>query len=301
MKKDRQPQVEFMKDGFKGQRMVYVPGAVKKRILEDPRIRDLYITHMGIFPEALGHLRIRPRGSSQYILIYCVKGKGWIETRGIRHHLSANQLFVIPPNVPCSYGADLHRPWTNYWIHFSGEQAHLHSPPTDRVVNLPPSEENRIEERLLLFEEILQNVEHYYQPEKLIYANLCLKYFMASIRYLDIHRSRRQETGNRLLNHLINYMKTHLHEKLRVEDLADYCSCSSSNIYKLFRKHLGKSPMDYHAHLKMERARRYLAHTDLKVKDIGLRLGYEDPYYFSRSFSKYTGISPAGFRKEEET
>ena len=94
-------------------------------------------------------------------------------------------------------------------------------------------------------------------------------------------------------------MKTRLQEKLRVEDMGKYCNCSSSNVYKLFRQHLGMSPIEYHTHLKMERARRYLAHTDLKVKDIGLRLGFEDPYYFSRTFSKYAGISPAGFRKEE--
>lgn len=279
--------------------MVYVPGAIQKRILEDPRICDLYITHMGIFPKALGHLRIRSKGSKQYILIYCVEGKGWIEIQGRRHHLHANQLFIIPPHLPCSYGADLQQPWTNYWIHFTGDLAHLHSPPSKKVLNLAVSTESRIEERLLLFEEILQNMEHHFNPEKLLYGNLCLKYFMASIRYLDIHRSIRHETGSPLLSHLINYMKTHLHERLRVKQLADYAECSSSNIYKLFRQHLGMSPINYHTHLKMERARRYLAHTDLKVKEIGLRLGFEDPYYFSRTFSQYAGISPAGFRKEE--
>jgi len=279
--------------------MVYIPGAVKNRMMEDPRTRDLHITHMGIFPRALGHLRIRPKGCSQNILIYCVKGKGWIEIGENRHHLNPNQLIIIPPNVPCSYGADLNDPWTNYWIHFMGEQAHLYCPPPGKVMDLNASTESRIEERLLLFEEILQNVEHYYHPEKLLYGNICLKYFMASIRFLDIHRSRRMETGNSLLNQLINFMKTHLHEKLRVEDLAEFCICSPSNIYKLFRQHIGMSPMEYYTHLKLERARRYLARTDLKVKEIGLRLGYEDPYYFSRSFSKYAGISPTGFRKEE--
>ena len=292
-------EVEYIKDGFKGQRMVYVPGRIKKGIQDDPRIGDLHITHMGIFPEALGHLRIRPRGCSQYILIYCVKGRGWIEIRGKRFILGPDQLFVIPPHTPCSYGADLHQPWTNYWIHYSGNLAHMHTPPTNRVLNLFASQESRIEERLLLFEEILQNVEHYYHPEKLLYANLCMKYFLASLRYLDIHRSRRQETGNPLLNHLINYMKTRLNEKLSIKELAGYGDCSPSNIYKLFRRHLGMSPVDYHTHLKMERARRYLAHTDLKVKEIGFRLGYDDPYYFSRAFSKYTGTSPSGFRKEE--
>jgi YesN/AraC family two-component response regulator len=29
-------------------------------------------------------------------------------------------------------------------------------------------------------------------------------------------------------------------------------------------------------------------------------LAYEDPYYFSRIFSKHVGLSPAKYRKEEK-
>ena len=126
--------LEYVIDGFIGQRMVYLPGIVKKKVLKDPRIRDLYITHIGIFPRALGHLRKRPLGCSQHILIYCVDGAGWIELDGKRHELKTNQLFIIPPKVSCSYGASTVNPWTNYWVHFTGDNASVYSPQLGQVI-----------------------------------------------------------------------------------------------------------------------------------------------------------------------
>ena len=48
----RDTPIKLIKEGFPGQRMVYVPGATKKKILGDPKIQDLYITHIGHFPKA---------------------------------------------------------------------------------------------------------------------------------------------------------------------------------------------------------------------------------------------------------
>ena len=292
-------EIEFKIDGFIGQRMTYVPGIVKKKILRDPRVSDLYITHIGIFPKALGHLRNRPLGCSQFILIYCVEGFGWIEVRGLRKKIGPNQLFIIPSKTPCSYGADLQNPWTNYWIHYTGKNAEIYSPAIGQIIEIPASGNSRIEDRLILFEEMLQNVEDHFMFEKVVYANICLKQFLTSVKHLNVYRSARKEPENYLVKKVIVYMKNNLHKNLRISALAETCNCSSSNIYKLFKQNLGSSPQDFFIHLKMEKACKYLTHTGLKVKEVGVKLGYEDQYYFSRIFTKHIGQSPANYRKEE--
>ena len=293
-------EIEIKKDGFIGQRMTYLPGIVKKKVLKDPRVSDLYITHIGVFPKALGHLRNRPLGCSQYILIYCVEGEGWFEVGGKRQKVLANQLFIIKPKTTCSYGASQKDPWTNYWLHFTGENAVDYSPPTNRVIDIPPSDDSRIEERLLLFEEMLQNVENSFKLEKVIYANICLKQFLTSVKYIRVYRSVKKEPENDLLKKVISFMKSNLHKNIRIDEFAQKCNCSTSNIYKLFKNNLNTAPLDFFIHLKMERACKYLTQTNLKVKEIGRRLGYEDQYYFSRIFSKHVGQSPANYRKEEK-
>ena len=44
-------------------------------------------------------------------------------------------------------------------------------------------------------------------------------------------------------------------------------------------------------------AKRLLYYSDLTVKEVAFALGYDDHAYFSRLFSKVTGMSPGSFRK----
>lgn len=293
------PDKEMKKDGFIGQRMTYLPGIIKKRVLKDPRVKDIFITHIGIFPKAKGHLRVRPLGSSQYILLYCVDGEGWVKVGGKHHILSKHQFFIINEKTPCSYGSNNSNPWTNYWIHYTGANAKYFSPAVNRIIDVSPAENSRLDERLLLFEEMLQNINDYFVFEKVVYANICLKHFLTSIKYLDVYRSIKKETGNDLLENVISFMKNNINKNLKIDTIAEKFNCSSSNIYKLFKKNLHSTPLDFFIHLKMERACRLLTNTNMRVKEVGRKLGYEDQYYFSRIFSKHIGLSPAKYRKEE--
>jgi len=45
-------------------------------------------------------------------------------------------------------------------------------------------------------------------------------------------------------------------------------------------------------------AKRLLIHTTLSAKEIAYDLGYEDPAYFNRLFSKKIGDAPNVFRKK---
>jgi AraC family transcriptional regulator, transcriptional activator of pobA len=57
-------------------------------------------------------------------------------------------------------------------------------------------------------------------------------------------------------------------------------------------------PVSYwiHREITME-ARRMLYYTDNNVKEIAWALGYDDPAYFTRLFTKVTGSSPQQFRR----
>jgi len=57
------------------------------------------------------------------------------------------------------------------------------------------------------------------------------------------------------------------------------------------------SPIDYFIRLKIHFACQLLTQTDLKIKEIADRIGYDDPYYFSRLFKQVTGQSPKVYKK----
>lgn len=48
---------------------------------------------------------------------------------------------------------------------------------------------------------------------------------------------------------------------------------------------------------RMEEATQWLLNTDTTVEDIALNVGFQNIYYFSTSFKKYTGVSPTKYRQ----
>ena len=50
----------------------------------------------------------------------------------------------------------------------------------------------------------------------------------------------------------------------------------------------------------MRKACNFLDNTDLKLNQISLKLGIDDPYYFSRLFSHIMGVSPKAYRNRNK-
>jgi AraC-like DNA-binding protein len=48
--------------------------------------------------------------------------------------------------------------------------------------------------------------------------------------------------------------------------------------------------------MKMQKASQELDFTDKPIKEVAIDLGFDDPYYFSRRFSKIIGMSPTKYR-----
>jgi len=70
---------------------------------------------------------------------------------------------------------------------------------------------------------------------------------------------------------------------------------SADHLRKLFSKATGKTPLDYMTHLRLDEARHLLRIGGFSVKEVAVRVGYRDQYYFSRLFHKVCGMSPTEY------
>ena len=96
----------------------------------------------------------------------------------------------------------------------------------------------------------------------------------------------------------IEHMLQNLDQPLSVSRLAAAANISPSHFFTLFRRCTGGAPIDFFIRLRMERACHLLETTRLNVREIGARLGYDDPFYFSRAFKAVHHLSPNKYRQK---
>ena len=94
----------------------------------------------------------------------------------------------------------------------------------------------------------------------------------------------------------IAYMLYNLNEPVRMSTLSKLTGVSTSNFYHLFKQATGATPNDFFIRARMRRACWLLRETSLSIKEIAVRLGYDDPFYFSRQFKSVHGLAPRHFR-----
>jgi len=54
-------------------------------------------------------------------------------------------------------------------------------------------------------------------------------------------------------------------------------------------------PKNKNRHIKLEKSKQLLKHTELNISEIAYAVGFKDPSYFSRLFSEKYGISPSQY------
>ena len=86
-------------------------------------------------------------------------------------------------------------------------------------------------------------------------------------------------------------------ENIRISDFSDKYYFSREYLSKLFKQKYGLGIYEYLTIVRMERAKELLALSDVRIRDISLRVGYADTNYFSKAFHNYTGRTPSEFRK----
>ena len=97
---------------------------------------------------------------------------------------------------------------------------------------------------------------------------------------------------NAILRKAIEYMNLHFRETVTIEDVAEHCGTGDRNLRRIFATHCGKTPLQYLNGLKMSAAIDLLYNSNLSVKEVCYRCGFQSPQYFSRLYRRHTGRLP---------
>lgn len=293
-----------VKEGFSGSRSIVLPPYLLQKLGNDPLLSALHITDIGYYPAAHFHFVERRQGIGQYVLIYCANGAGSYTVGNYTYDIHTNQYFILPPDTPHSYSADQQNPWTIYWIHFGGTLAphYVHQGLEPKDVKADWG--SRITHRITLFEEILQTLHRGLKLENLHYASSLFHYYLGTLmferQYQDQSAANEAPDEDIAIQAAVHYMKENLETRISLSEVASYVGYSVSHFSHLFQSRMGESPVAYFNQLKIESAAHLLATTKMRVNQICYKVGLEDPFYFSRLFTKIKGVSPREYRNNHQ-
>lgn len=96
---------------------------------------------------------------------------------------------------------------------------------------------------------------------------------------------------------LHQWIAENLHLDLQVEVLADHMNMSARNFSRLYSKHMGMTPAKAVEATRTEVAQNILETTDLAIKQIAVRCGFNDEERMRRAFVRLLNVSPSDYRQ----
>lgn len=100
-----------------------------------------------------------------------------------------------------------------------------------------------------------------------------------------------------LLAKAIAYMRDHLGENLRRDDVARHAGVSPGHLAAVMTERMGRSFTEMLVQMRVDRAKDLLRTTDLSLSSIALECGFYDQSHLNKIFRKATRKSPGAYRR----
>lgn len=102
---------------------------------------------------------------------------------------------------------------------------------------------------------------------------------------------------NTYLAQIIQFIRLHITDKLTLKAIASKASISTASLYRLFKRELGISPVEFIIRERIKLSKRLLKDDTRYIKNISFEVGFEDANYFIRAFKNHEGITPKQYQQ----
>ena len=251
----------------------------------------------GQFSETSGYRAVRRGGVGDWLLIHTLAGRGRFGHAGGDLIAEPGDWVLLRPGTPHDYGveASLQR-WDLVWAHFQPRPdwlAWLTWPRiADGLMRLHV-EDATLARQFLDVHATLTGARRHREA-------LAMNALEALLLALDeASPETRACAGDARVQRALDYLDLHLTDKVVVDDLANAVGLSPSRLAHLFKQETGQTPQAYLEARRMQVAIDLLRRTSFPIKQVAAAAGFESQFYFSQRFSRWTGLSPMAFRRQQ--
>ncbi len=236
-------------------------------------------------------------GLKSYLLIYTVKGNGYVYYRDKQYKVGPNQIILIDCNDYQKYYTDRQQLWEMKWVHFNGgtskEYFNLIYENYGPVIAL--KEGNHIEQHLDYMLELISRGDILLEVKVSAVILQMLSDIIVSASIGSCLNSRKPH--NDQVEKAIKYIELNYTRDILLEDIAKAACSSKYNFSRVFRKITGYSPYEFLIKYRVNKAKILLKDTNCTVEEISVHVGFKSYSSFIKTFRELEDITPLKYRK----
>ena len=222
-----------------------------------------------------------------------VSGKCQVTMKGQTYELSAGSFFMYGPETPHSIEAVGDEPLVKYFVDVAGESVD----DLFEANELAPGDLFYLNNRRWvqsIFEQLLECAE----LDRVSGHRLAQQLFKLLLVRLAADRQQlktSQAYSNETFARCWDFIHNHFLEVHTMKEITSACNIDGTYLTRLFRRFAQETPYQLLTRLKISYSTDLLLSANLTVKDLGQRVGYQDPYHFSRVFKRVIGLAPTSY------
>ena len=234
-------------------------------------------------------------GRNDYQLLYIAHGKGHFFFNGKETIVTKGNMILFRPGEPQVYYYYSVDKTEVYWVHFTGSEVeryldHYELPNDKNVFFTGISPDYQ-----WLYNQIIQEL----QLKRANYEELLrilLRHILLMInRFIKEDHTQGSDTFNEI-ERATHYFNENYNKDISIEQYAEEHLMSKNWFINCFKKIMKVTPMQYILQLRISTAKNLLESSTKNISEIADAIGYDNPLYFSRLFTKYVGVSPKEYR-----
>jgi AraC-like DNA-binding protein/quercetin dioxygenase-like cupin family protein len=234
------------------------------------------------------------RTVSDYNFIYVWRGQVVWVIDGVDHRMEPGTLVLVPPHV-LHRGYSISKRMALGSIHVEAtlpggqDLFSLLQPPRSQVLPIGCRLDRYFRGAMKEFdrgEELALSLQPFW-------AELVVR---EMLRHCASQKTLKPRNLDTVVSGLLDGFRARLDRPVALRELAAQAGFSAQHLNRLFQRALGVTPLQCLTAMRMEKAAELLRDGKLSVAAIAERCGYNDPYYFSRQFSRHWGRSPTAYR-----
>jgi AraC-like DNA-binding protein len=262
--------------------------------LNPPPHKHLSVVSGGV-EHCTAQYRIQRKTFPYYSIEFVAGGKGSLKLGSKKFALFPGRIFTYGPGITQQITTDPKDLLVKYFVDFAGSDAkrlldgNAISPGTAACVATPNS-------ILTIFDELTANGLAGSRFSSRI-CEILTEYLILKIAESIIPEGDMTTSAFGTYRKCRDYIRENLTDLKSLSQIADRCHIDQAYLCRLFRRFDHRSPYQYLMRLKMNAAAEQLRQPGVLVKEVACRMGFNDPFHFSRAFKNVFGLSPDAFNR----